>query len=62
MAKVLSDQDYAALQVRNHKLAALENAGVDDWSGYYDSFREYAEELGFDSWDDLMSTILGIWK
>lgn len=41
--------EYMELEHASRKLAALEAAGVDNWSGYDDALAAYREEYGEDA-------------
>ena len=45
----ISEEEYTKLLLRDTKLRALENFGVDNWEGYYESFDndEYRPEVAW---------------
>lgn len=59
MAKIISDSEYADVVLNQHFARALEEGGVDDWNYYWNALNNYAENLGYESWDDLREDIIG---
>lgn len=39
--------------IEEQRFSCLENAGVDNWSGYEDSLKEYKKAHGIDSYEEL---------
>lgn len=54
----MTKEEYAALQLRNHRLAALEYGGVNNWEWYGESLEIYARNEGCQDWNTFEDAIL----
>lgn len=53
----ISIEKLKELLIDSNKLAALENGGVDNWSWYSDSLKDFAELYNCESFEEYIETL-----